>query len=55
MINLRMYLIQEHSVYLKILKRLKRHLAKGGSLDNAVVVDDEKILNDNGLEMIKNC
>ena len=27
----------------------KLGLAKGGSLDNAVVVDDEKILNNNGL------
>ncbi len=27
----------------------KMGLAKGGSLDNAIVVDDEKILNDNGL------
>ena len=45
-----MFLIQEHFVYLKILKKSKNlDLAKGGSLENAVVVDDQKVLNKGGL------
>ena len=32
---------QELSVCMKILKKLKKGLAKGGSLDNAIVVDEE--------------
>ena len=36
-------------VYMKMLKKLKFGLAKGGSLENAVVVDDEKVLNKEGL------
>ena len=50
MINLRMYLIQEHFCLFEDIEKIKKMgLAKGGSLDNAIVVDDEKILNDNGL------
>ena len=37
------FIIQEHFAYLKILKWLKNGLAKGGSLDNAVVVKDKEI------------
>ena len=37
-------------VYLKISKKLKKiGLAKGGSLDNAIVVDENKVLNTGGL------
>ena len=45
-----MYIIQELFVYLTILQKLKKAgLAQGGSLENAVVVNDEKILNETGL------
>ena len=30
-------------------KKKKMGLAKGGTLENAVVVDDEKVINKNGL------
>ena len=34
-------------VYMKISKKLKKiGLAKGGSLENAIVVDENKVLND---------
>ena len=36
-------------LYNDIEKIKKAGLAKGGSLDNAVVVDDEKVLNNDGL------
>ena len=39
----------EPSVYEDIEKIKKLGLAKGGSLENAVVVDQDKVLNDNGL------
>ena len=34
---------------LKDIEEIKRCLAKGGSLDNAIVVDEEKVLNKEGL------
>ena len=34
--------IPEHFVYLKILKKLKNWFSKGGSLDNAIVVKNDK-------------
>ena len=45
-----MYQAQEHFVYTRILKKLKRPVwQKGGSLDNAVVVAKDKVLNEEGL------
>ena len=41
-------------VYMKILKKLKKAgFGKGGSLDNAIVVGDNKILNEDGLRNSK--
>ena len=43
------FLIQELIVYMKTLNILKKGLAKGGSLQNAVVVKGKEILNPEGL------
>ena len=40
-------------VYLKDVEAIKNGLAKGGSLENAIVVKNHKILNDEGLEIQK--
>jgi UDP-3-O-[3-hydroxymyristoyl] N-acetylglucosamine deacetylase len=49
-----MYLILELFVYLKILKLIKKNgLAKGGSLENAIVVKNDQILNEDGLRNSK--
>ena len=48
--NLKDVIVLELFVYLKILKKLKKFgLAKGGSFENAVVVDNNKVLNEEGL------
>ena len=49
MITLMKFLAQEHFVFKDIEKIKKAGLARGGSLDNAIVVDEDKILN-KGLE-----
>ena len=36
-------------VLLKILKNLEKELALGGSVNNAVVIDDYKVINDEGV------
>ena len=43
------YLSRTFCLFQDIEKIKKNGLAKGGSLDNAIVVDDEKVLNKNGL------
>ena len=43
------FIIQEHFAFMKILRIKKNGLAKGGSLDNAIVVKDKEILNQEGL------
>ena len=49
------FLILELFVYLKIAELIKNGFAKGGSLDNAIVVDDKKIINEEGLRNSKVC
>ena len=45
---------QERFVYLKDIEKIKKiGLAKGGSLDNAIVVDENKVLNEKGLRNAK--
>ena len=41
-------------LYEDIEKIKKMGLAKGGSLDNAIVVDKDKVINENGLRNQKN-
>ena len=48
-----MYSSRTFCLYEDIEKIKKAGLAKGGSLDNAVVVDEDKILNKNGLRNTK--
>ena len=43
------FLTQELFAFTKILKNLKNRTGKGGSLENAIVVQDNKILNESGL------
>ena len=48
------FLTQEHFVYMKTLKQLRKiGLAKGGSLENAIVVKDKNIMNKGGLRNSK--
>ena len=50
MMTYHQFIVQEHFAYMKILITLKEwESAKGGSLDNAIVVQGEKILNEDGL------
>ena len=51
---LQTFLIPELFAYMKTYKKIKKNgLAKGGSLENAIVVKDENILNPEGLRNSK--